>query len=1215
MRRLKCSVDPIEVVYRSRKGNYMIASRERRRSGLFSVLLLILLAASAVLAVPALAQGTYGSLTGQVTDPSGAVIPNASVTLTNMGTNYTRTATSDATGVYLFKLVSPGNYSLRVSAGGFSDYLQSGIVMNANLNATQNVALTVGGSTQTVNVVENAALINTTTAELGTTVNQYSVSQLPLNGRDPSSLALLAPGMVQGSGKLTGFDSQTGFSFPGETAASANGGRQGSTYYMLDGVSNMDNYLASNSPTPNSDATQEFRLISNNYSAMYGFSSGGVVSMATKSGSNDWHGGLFEFLRNQDLNAKNWTSRAVDPLKRNQFGGYIGGPVLKNKLFFFANYQGTRQVGTSAGSTTTTPTQQMLNGDFSGLIDYAIAHSNGACGTGYADSPHTSKCGWLVGPFETVNGKPNQLIGGTAGLDPVSVQFTLDGLPGHESAASGTAPGTLTNQNLAGGIMYTAAALRQNINEYTGRLDYDASSKQRLTLRSFVDKFTQPSGVTPGNVLSVLNLNTWQLGLQETMWYFNELAQHTWTLNATTVNTASIFWTEQSVHNGALVLDHQKQPMCWSRYISVNEPPGCSMEGASFGSATGGWSEPSQEVRSTMGFSDTIIKTIHRHTISAGLEVQKQSAVENTQYPIDAIIGFGSGYTGNGTADWLLGYMSSFTQGAGEISDVKGWLVNPFINDEFRVTPGLTLTVGVRWDPDIAPTQVGGRGAAFVPGQQSTTFPGAPTGLIFPGDRGMNAQLRPSNYAGYIEPRVGIAYQPKMLPNTSFHAAFGMFSGPVAYSMYNHTVDIAPYSPTFSPTAPSNTPVCYTNGVINPNGGACTDANGNVYQGTTIQGYMNFHEPWATSTFGTNGVSPFPPFASVGYKPPSNYVFPSIMGIGASFSRNFKAQMTNAWNASVEQQISRTMALRVAYVGSEAYHQSYLLDRNFAIYCATCNNGGHGSYLPYSNFTSVGEADSGGTASYNSLQVSFQRNMSQGLQAQSSFTWQRTIDISSGSNGAFDDPLRLGDPFDLKWNRGVSNLSIPFTWTSNFIYLSPELKGQNTAMRAILGGWELSPIISLQSGSPFSISGGNSAALGGSNNGTGSGCKSNCSDRADRVSGQALNVRQGGRSKWIKNYFNTSAFSPRADGTFGSSGKNIMHGPPSFNVDAALMKNWTVERYQIQLRFEMFNALNHPVMSNPDTNPTSSTFGQINGGRGSAANAARLGQAALKFSF
>jgi len=155
----------------------------------------------------------------------------------------------------------------------------------------------------------------------------------------------------------------------------------------------------------------------------------------------------------------------------------------------------------------------------------------------------------------------------------------------------------------------------------------------------------------------------------------------------------------------------------------------------------------------------------------------------------------------------------------------------------------------------------------------------------------------------------------------------------------------------------------------------------------------------------------------------------------------------------------------------------------------------------------------------------------------------------------------------------------------------------------------------LQSGNPFSISGGNSSALGGSNNNTGSGCKSNCSDRADIVPGAPLKLRNGKRSEWIKAYFNTAAFRPRPDGTFGTSGRNILNGSPIFNVDSALMKNWTIERFRLQLRFETFNTLNHPIMANPDTNPTSATFGQVNGGRGSASNAARVGQAALKLTF
>jgi len=1163
-------------------------------------------------------QGTNGSLTGQVIDPSGAAIPGATVVLTDVDTNTTQNVVTDGQGVYGFTLVPPGHYSLTVSANSFSQYIQKGIEINANLYATQNVKMTVATAKgETVNVTANAELIDTTTAELGMTINEQSVADLPLNGRDPSSLALLAPGMVD-AGKAGVSWAQSGFSFPGESAASANGGRIGSTFYMLDGVSNMDTYLGSNSPTPNPDATQEFRLISNNFSAVYGFSTGGVVSMATRSGTNQWHGGLFEFLRNGDLDAGNWSNHQQDTFRRNQFGGYVGGPAIRNHLFFFFNYQGTVVAGGPGSSTnqTTTPTSQMLNGDFSGLIDYAQAHSSN-CGSGYnvPASEQTTGCGWLNGPFQVVNGIPNQVVGGAANLDPIAVQVTNDGLPGHSAPGAGTASPTSTAQNLAGQMFYGSANLaNQTYDEYTSRVDYDLTKNQRLTVRSFIDKYVQPAGDTPGNVLSVLNLNTWNQTFGENMWYFNEILQHTWTVNPTTVNTATVLWTQQSAHNGTPVVDKNGKNMCWSRYIGIVEPV-CYMEGANFGGANGGWTEPSNEVRSTEGISDTLIKTFNRHTVSTGIDLIHQRAVEDAaNYPADAIIGFGGGYTGNGTADWLLGYMSSFEQGAGELADIQGWLIDPYVNDEFRIQPGLTLTLGLRWDPDFAPVSVGGRGAAFVAGQQSNVFPNAPAGLVFPGDSGVDDALRPSSKS-FFEPRIGIAWQPKSLPHTSFHGAFGMFSGPVPYSDYNHVVDIAPFATALSPSDPSNVPLCSTGGTT----GSCTPNSGQ-----TISGYMNFHNPYATSTFGTNGTSPFPPFASVGYTPPSNSIIPGPVYLQDSFGRNFKASMTQAWNASVEQQLSNTMAIRIAYVGSESYHQSYVQDDNFAgySYCTSYTSSNCPApalaskpVAPYSNFTGILEYDSGATANYNALQTTFQRRMSHGLQAQSSFTWQKTIDVASAANIAASQN-GIDNPSDLNWSRGVSSASIPFTWTTNFVLRSPELKGQNVLLREALGGWELSPIATWQSGAPFGIGGGSSQSAYGEP-GYGGGCLQFCAgDRADRVSGVSLKVRQGKRSAWEKQYFNPAAFTTRHDGTFGTSGRDLIYGPPSFNTDAALMKSFPIlEKYQLQLRFEFFNAFNHVVMGTPDTTPTDSTFGQINGGTGSDAATPREIQGALKFTF
>ncbi len=368
--------------------------------------------------------------------------------------------------------------------------------MNANLYATQNIAMRIATATgEVVNVTANAELIDTTSAELGMTVNQEAVADLPLNGRDPSTLALLAPGMVD-AGKAGVVWTQSGFSFANESAASSNGGRIGSTFYMLDGVSNMDTYLGTNSPTPNPDATQEFRLISNNFSSVYGFSTGGVVSMATRSGTNQCMAICLSSCANGDLDAGNWIDHVQDTYRRNQFGGSVGGPAIKNHLFFFFNYQRTVVTGGpgTSGNPATTPTQQMLNGDFSGLVDYAEAHaSNGSCGSNYG-GPQTLTCGWLNGPFQVVDGKPNQLIGGAAALDPVAVQVTNDGLPGHTSPAVGTAPPTSTAQNLAGNLLYASAPLGKRHDKRVHRARRLRRDKKPARLASFVHRQVRAAG-------------------------------------------------------------------------------------------------------------------------------------------------------------------------------------------------------------------------------------------------------------------------------------------------------------------------------------------------------------------------------------------------------------------------------------------------------------------------------------------------------------------------------------------------------------------------------------------------------------------------------------------------------------------------------------------------------------------------------------------------
>ena len=1167
-----------------------------KRLGTLLLIMAVALVGSGVLAF---GQGTSGSLTGQISDSTGAAVVGATVTLRNVDTNSVQMATSGSTGIYLLKPVMPGNYWLTIAAKGFAEYVQHGVVITVNQYGTQDVRLRVASAAnETVTVTADTELINITSAELGATVNEAAISELPLDGRDPSSLVLLAPGTVNVLNH-GGEGIQTGFSFPTETGASSSGGRQGSTFYMLDGVTNMDNYDLLTSPFPNSDATQEFKVITSNYGAQFGFAPGAVVSIATKSGTNSFHGGAFWYVRNNAMNATDWFSHQADTLRRNQFGAYAGGPIKQNKLFVFGNYQGTKIIWNSTDSLTTTPTAAMLTGDFSGLS---------------ADGVTTN----LVGPFKTINGVPNQLDTSIASLSPAALYFAKYGMIKSSNIVSNSTTLTTGVQRADGDMMYTYPSVHNTYDEGTLKLDYNLSPAQTLTLRSYTNYYAQPSSDVPGNMESAYNHQSWTATFWNEDYYFNNLLQHTWAINPNTVNTISVFMNQMSAHSAAQELGSDGKPMCFSNNsgdpngvsIGVSEPAGsCFMGALRINSNYGfesGWDEPSAEVRNTLGLTDTLNRSLGKHSITAGIDLLHQHAVENTAYPTQPLIGFGRSGTGGGTssytggylADYLLGAASGYMQGAGEISDVAGWQVGPFVQDDWKILPNLTINLGLRWDPNTPPVSQGGRGAAWVPGantvagfanstpgKQSIVFTNAPAGLLFPGDPGVSDTLMNSDY-GYWEPRIGVAYQPKSAPHTVLHAGFGIFSGPLQYSEYNHAADVAPFSPTFNFS------------------GWCWPCSADT---ALSGGIIPFDSPWSASGAGSPyATSPFPgtfPWATTSYKPAKSIAIPKGQ-VGQDFSRDFKLPTTYAWNVSIEQQFTSTTGFRLAYVGSETEHLSVAIDMNPP----------YASKLPVNkNLGDIFDDQSWATASYNSLQVSLDQHMWRGLQVQSSFTWSHTLDIASSSNISFGNPA-LGNPISAAWNRGNSNQDMPWNWISNFIYQAPSLKEKGKLMEETVGGWQLSSIITAQAGNPFSI--------GQWNTDPGVGMWNN---RADYTPGVSANVGKGGHWDWVnpnKGYFNEAAFqlpvscndqTPGWCG-FGDTSRDAYWGPGVFGIDASIMKNWALtEGKTFQFRWDSFNATNHPNFANPAStvNQAAGVFGVISGMNGHP----RVFQGALRFTF
>ena len=412
-----------------------------------------------VLIVALCGEAAYGQvssaqLSGAVTDNSGAVIAGAHVTVLNTGTGATRGVESNPTGDFIVPALDPGTYTMTVEAPGFEKAVNT-VTLTVGDKKSLKIPLVIGAATQSVTVSSSGELINTTSADISTVVDQAEVQELPLNGRDPSSLVLLTTGV---SNVLSTSAGAVQAAIPTETAASAGGGRQGSTYYLLDGVPNMDTYIFTAAPFPNADATQEFRVISNNYGAQYGFAPSAVVSIQTRSGTDRYHGSLFEFLRNNALNAGNYFTGLVDPLKRNQFGGAFGGPIVKKKLFFFVNYQATRSSLASSTNTTFTPTAAMLQGDFSAV-------------------PQT-----LGGPFQTANGKPNQ-------VDPALFS------PGALAMASVMPQGQDAS---TGEVFYRGPAYRVTYDEGTGRVDYSLSRQAAHGSEELHPELQQSFGDHPG---------------------------------------------------------------------------------------------------------------------------------------------------------------------------------------------------------------------------------------------------------------------------------------------------------------------------------------------------------------------------------------------------------------------------------------------------------------------------------------------------------------------------------------------------------------------------------------------------------------------------------------------------------------------------------------------------------------------------------------------
>ena len=708
---------------------------------------------------PSLFAQATGTIHGTITDSSGAVVPAVSITITNMGTNLSRSMVADDLGQYVAPLLPAGTYSVTVARAGFAIFEQTGITLQVNTNVQVNATLEPATATQRVTVSGDAALVQTTATNLVQVVDEKRVVDLPLNGRNVVTLMALDAGISNagatgGTQQINTIGSGGSYSFP----VSINGSRGNATNFLLDNADNNDGYTNINEPYGNPDAVKEFSIQTSTFDAQYGRGIGGVVNVVTRSGTNQVHGTVFEFLRNYDMNSANFFS-GRDTLKRNQFGFTLGGPVVipkvyngKDKTFIFGSYQGTRQASATPASLVLAPSDAMKRGDFSSFL--------------------TGGKGAIHDPLSNGGYFPNNQISVTR-FDPVSANL-LTYFPSSFSSTYQLRFGTPS--------VYT------NDDQFILRADHMISSKQRLSARYFFLHYDRPWAYLPNNLYFV---SAGQFGNAQSL-----TVDHTYSISPRLLNEFTATFhrsTPKSAPPAGLNISFEKLG------ARVNTVPGFPTMDLSIT----GWNGTSLGLgyygpQTTYQLSDGVNYATGKHNIRFGGEVKKYRLDIASYWMSGGTASFtglllsdpGQANIGNAFAEFVLGDLASWRQQSFWSERLYNWFTAFYFQDDVRLTQKLTLNIGMRWDPKFDINEIHKKRMTFVPGQQSTVYPNAPLGIIFQGDKGVENGIIPADLNNFA-PRFGLAYQ--LLPKTVIRSAYGIFYDQYMSIFNNRTAGGEPF--------------------------------------------------------------------------------------------------------------------------------------------------------------------------------------------------------------------------------------------------------------------------------------------------------------------------------------------------------------------------------------------------------------------------------------
>jgi Carboxypeptidase regulatory-like domain/TonB dependent receptor len=1155
--------------------------------------------------------GVAGSISGTVNDASGREVPNARVTARETGTGLSYQTTTDGSGWYTLPVLPVGSYDLEIAAAGFTRYERTGIALDTNAELTIDAALTVSGAHETMSVSDDSLHVETESTQLGQVVTGREMQAVPLNGRSYTDLLSLQPGVAPATAIMASTVQDVGATIlnpsgtlnPGNL--SVNGQRETANYFSVNGSDAEEDVNAGTAIIPNLDSIAEFRIVTGDFDAEYGEYSGGQISVVTKSGGNKVHGDAFEFLRNTDLDARNYFSPERGVFQQNQFGGTVGGPVRRNKLFYFADYQGTRQIqGVDTGNVAVPS-----NADRTGNLNDVAANLTGTVSGPYLASLLSQKLGYTVSQGEPyyftgcseADAQAGQCVFGNAeipqGAWSVPAQRMLQYIPAPNSANG-----------------FATSAYDQTVRDDKGGARIDGNT--RLGLASayyFIDDFNlvapypvaQSGASVPG--FAALTAGRAQLiSLADTK-----------TLTSTMVNEFHVSFMRDNTNlgqpiggRGVSLISQGFANADGTPSIVPLDPNGQNVENLNFNAySTGGAANQLIQVNNTYQAADNFSLVRGNHTIKFGAEFHADQINATPIAQFNGNFVFSGTETGVDFADFLIGVPSQYNQSQLNPFYARNKYAGLFAQDSYRIRPGLTLNYGVRWDR-IAPwSEKYNQISTFVAGAQSRVFPGAPPGILYPGDPGIPNTLAPVDPFD-LSPRVGLAWSPhsergplgKLLgaPGaTSLRASYGNFYTAIDAAAISVLAANAPYGTTYTSPAP---PL--------------------------------FATPFITAADGTNNGQPFPytfaPLSSSRSHPDANIdwsTYEPIEGIPVYDVHN-RTPYTGEWMFSIERQAGPSTVFDATYVGTATHRQRVLVESNPGnpALCLslslpsevmpgtlTCGAGGEDTvYYPVGggqvngtrgplgpSFGSNALQSNIGHAAYEALELSA-RHTTGRLEFSAAYTFSKSLDESSN----------LGEevnPFDPALSYALSSFDVKQNFVVSYDYQLPidQMLRSNPATR----GWSLSGVTHLASGFPVTmINNGDNSLIGTNPNGV-----NNSSIDEPDWNGAGLHLNANPRTNG-NNYFDTTAFSMNAPGTPGDAKRRFFHGPGAENFDMALAKSLSItESKSLLFRVEAFNVFNHTQFNGPtavDGNIGSSTFGNA-----ISAAPPRILQAAAKLNF